>query len=594
MTVSIGTSKAGFIFSCLILLLITVPVYWPVMNHGFVKFDDNVYVTGNKEINSGITLKGLARAFRFPREGDRTYYHPLAYISHMVDCELFGLNPSGHHLMNLGFHIANTLLLLGILFRTGIRLPTATIIAAIFALHPLQVESVAWVAERKNLLSTFFWLLAIVTYIHHVKKWNKFNGILLLLFFSLGLLTKPVLMTLPFTLLLLDLWPLERFRFPADNKGRPFPIRCLAFLRLNIQLFREKFPLFLVSGLWFLISMHAASRLNESPLTLDIPMDLRLANALVSYVRYILNFFWPFDLAVFYPYPRFMIPLWQIWGAIALLVLITIGAIRQLPANPSVATGWFWFAGTLFPAMGLTQTGLWPAMADRWMYVPMIGILLIFTAAMEKMTSNRSHKIILCSSAAILLMVSVLTRLQVYHWSSQTTLFHHAAAVVPNNHYAHYCIGLELLEDNKDAEALDQFSIAMKYNPDSFLTKVAMGQALIAMNEYAKAMHYLQSALKARPNHDPALFLLGLAYLNTGHPDTAIHFFNSALVINPDMPLYHNGLGLAFIKTGNMPLAINSFRASLSIDPHDRDATKYLTSIFNNQEADNETAGQQP
>ncbi len=564
-------------------------------NLGFINFDDNMYVTENAEINAGLTAKGFARAFRFSREGDsKTYYHPLSYISHMLDCELFGLQPSGHHLMNLGFHILNTLLLFLMMRKSGIQYLQSVLICALFAVHPLQVESVAWVAERKNLLSSCCWFLAVLTYMNYAAKPNPLKYLFLTFLFFLGLLAKPILLTLPCTLLLLDIWPLKRFHLGHTESGSRISTSLqedlLTGIRLNFHLLREKIPLFLITILWFLVSIHAAASLNESPTELDVPMQLRIANGIVSYIHYLINFFWPFDLSVFYPYPRSMLPFGEVFAAAFVLLLITIYVIRKIRTRPYLSTGWLWFLGTLFPALGLSQTGLWPAMADRWMYVPMVGILFILAGSINKMTTEWKHskKVFFIPTGAAIGILCFLSHVQLNYWQNQMTLFEHAARVTPNNHYAHYAIGLELLNQHKNEEALQHFLRAREYNPDSFLTLVGIGQAMIALNENTKAMEVLQSVIKSRPKHDPALFLLGMAYFNNAQPQTALHFFRSALAIRPGMPLYYNGVGMALLDMGNTTEASSFFVKALALDPHNPDAKRYLLYIQNSQAAHDE------
>ncbi len=579
--------KIKILFHGFILVLLTVIVYWSVKGYGFIHLDDSVYVIENAFINKGISLQGFVHAFQFPYEGASTYYHPLTVISHMLDCQFFGLNPAGHHLMNLGFHVLNTLLIFWFFQKISHRFFQSALFAAVFAIHPLQLESVVWIAERKNLLSTFFWLLTLLTYVYYIQKPHISKYILLLVLFCLGLLAKPIVMTLPFTLLLLDLWPLKRFSFiskQAQSYPQPnFKGFGAASLRADLHLFTEKIPLFIMTFLWLWVSMHAARSLNESPFANADIMQLRIANAIVSYGKYIIKFFWPFDLAVFYPYPRAMLPTWQIGLALLCLALWTVLVIKKTKSSPYLATGWFWFLGTLFPAIGLTQTGLWPAMADRWMYVPMIGILIAFFGSMEKTMSQWKDRETLLSmiGVTVVFLFGALSHNQITYWRDLKTLFEHAVRVTDKNDFAHYCIGIELLGRNKNQEALQHFQIAEQYNPDSFMTLMGIGHALIALNENLQAIPYLQNVIEKKPKEDTAHYLLGVAYLNNRQPDIALNFFSSAAKLKPDKALYHNGIGRTLLETGRFEAAAVYFLKALALDAQNTEAKNYLIYIRN-------------
>lgn len=562
----------GFLVSILAMTL-----YWPALDHAFLRFDTSIYVTENREINAGLTQKGFVRAFRFPKEGDKTYYHPFSFVSHMVDCELFGLNPKAHHLMNILFHAANAFLLFLLLHRTTGMVFQSVLAAAIFAVHPLQVETVSWVAERKNLLSTFFWFAALLSYTRYAEKATAPRYILTVLLFVFGLMSKPILLTLPCTLLLLDLWPLGRFRFVSFKQDSPWPA-IKSFLKFNRCLIVEKIPLFLISGIYFLVITQASRRLNESPTLLDRSLELRLSNALLSYRDYLFSFFWPFDLAVFYPYPIVIPPWWQIVSSVLLLLLLTFIAVKVLQHAPHITVGWFWFLGTLFPAIGFMQTGLWPARADRWMYVPLVGILFVL------FRKPRSMPLILKKTTTVLSVFFVIclfftARCQLTHWKSQQSVFEQAIRVTENNHYAYYAVGLELLNNNLYEKALHYFQKAKEHNDTYDQTYIGMARVFIAEGKYLQALEPLQSALALKPNSSAANFLLGLAYLGSRQVDISLPFFRKALNSGSPKAIYYNGLGMALMEKSKFEEAAQQFNKALSLSPGNTAAKKNLAII---------------
>ena len=375
--------KKGRLWICLLLALVTLAVFRQVTDHEFINYDDTRYVTENPQVQAGLTLQGIKWAFTTFHAAN---WHPLTWLSHMLDCQLFGLQPAWHHGMNLLFHIANALLLFLVLHRMTKALWQSAFVAALFALHPLHVESVAWVAERKDVLSTFFWILTMGAYAHYVARPGIRRYLPVLMFFILGLMSKPMLVTLPFVLLLLDYWPLGRLQPAADtpsasgqmNPGRkkrkaargytqdvtqhnapgfPYPwpvIRSLVW---------EKVPLFAFSAVSSVITFYAQQKEGAMSSLHFLPLDTRIGNALVSYVSYMVKLIWPRNLAVIYPYPV-SLPVWGVFGAALVLVMITILVLWGVKRFPYLVFGWFWFLGTLVPVIGLVQVG-WQAMADR-------------------------------------------------------------------------------------------------------------------------------------------------------------------------------------------------------------------------------------
>jgi tetratricopeptide (TPR) repeat protein len=541
---------------CFFLVIVTLVLYGQVRNHSFINFDDHFYVSENPHVLGGLTFEGFCWAFKFP---DHAYWHPLTWLSHMMDCELYGLNPGRHHLTSVFFHIANTLLLF-LLFRlmTGAVWRSA-FIASVFAFHPINVDSVAWVAERKNVLSTFFWMLAMLVYWYYTKSPGIYRYFLLVLVFSLGLLAKPMLVTFPFLLLLLDFWPLERLRI-----GKLGGERSLAF-----RLVMEKVPLLVLSlfiiciiSLWF-------QERTKIITTETVPMLLRIENALVSYVSYIGKMIWPQNLAFFYPYPS-EVPMWQVTAAGLLLLSITVLVIRALKTAPYLGVGWMWYLGTLFPVIGLIQGGLWPAMADRWAYVPLIGLFVFIAWSVPELLARwRYRGVVLAVSAGIVLSIFVAaTWVQVRYWKNSITLCEHTIAVTSDNSVARYNLGVALAEQGRTAEAIYHYKEVLRISPYYVDAYNNLGNALKKEGQLPEAIDHYSEALRIDPNYEKAHNNLGNTLAKLGDTDAAIYHYSAALRINPDYVDAHNNFGNALAKQGKTSEAIDHYKEALRIDPN--------------------------
>ncbi len=357
----------GNIAICLLFILLIIAIYWQVGRFDFINYDDIGYITGNDHVKSGLTLKGLIWAFQTTGFSN---WHPLTWLSFMLDIELYGLNAGGHHLTSVLFHIANTLLLFLLLRRMTAALWPCAFVAALFALHPLHVESVAWISERKDVLSTFFGLLALISYVRYTERLGRLWYLSALLFFIFGLMAKPMLVTLPFVLLLLDYWPLGRIKF---NSALVFshPIKLARFFLCCLKKYRFSYLQRLPVCVTYYAQQSGGSLMPSDM----FPLGSRIANAVVSYVAYIGKMFWPAQLAVFYPYPD-SFAVWQVAAAAAVLVAIFIWVTVQIRKRPYLAVGWLWYFGTLVPVIGLVQVG-GQAMADRYTYVPLIGLFIM-------------------------------------------------------------------------------------------------------------------------------------------------------------------------------------------------------------------------
>ncbi|KKM23525.1 hypothetical protein LCGC14_1614330 [marine sediment metagenome] len=466
--------KKHFYIICLFLVVVTFAVYWQVLDNDFVIYDDDVYVTENTHVHKGVTFDSLTWAFT---SSNASNWHPLTWISHMIDCQLYGLNAKGHHLTNLLFHVANTLLLLLVLVRMTGTLWQSFFVAALFALHPLHVESVAWVAERKDVLSTFFMMLTLWAYTIYVKKGGVKRYSLVVLFFMLGLMSKPMLVTLPFILLMLDFWPLGRLCLLHDTRnvvtGQQTNERTDIF-----RLVLEKVPFFALAVGSSVVTFIVQERGGAMQLVKTYSIQTRIINPFVAYTEYMLNMIWPVKLAVLYPHPGNSLPLWKGVTAGLALVLITILVIRKARKIPYLAVGWLWYVVTLIPVIGIVQVGP-QAMADRYTYITLIGLFVIIAWGAKDLLSKWSHrKMCLGTLAAIILPVLiVLTWKQVQYWENSITLFKHTLKHTSNNFVIHNNLGIVLREQGRTEEAIKHYFQALRSNPDYALAHYNLGIA---------------------------------------------------------------------------------------------------------------------
>ena len=505
----------------LALAFVTLVAFEQVRHNDFVNYDDDVYITRNSHVRNGLTFESVKWAFTTDYANN---WHPLTWISHMLDCQLFGLNPTWHHLVNLLFHIANTLLLFYVLKTMTAAVWPSVFVAAAFALHPLHVESVAWVAERKDVLSTLFWLLTIAAYIRYAKRPSIVGYLPVILLFALGLMAKPMLVTLPFVLILLDYWPLERFACEQQDSKNDFQKSTLP------RLIAEKIPLFILVAASSVITF-----LGEAVISQDaIPLASRVPNAAISYMAYIGKTIWPARLAVFYPHPLDSVSIWNAIVATLLLLAISIWTIRLAKTRKYLLVGWLIYIGTLVPVIGLVQIGS-QAMADRYTYLSLIGLFIMIAWGITDLTSKwRPQKIILTvSSAAVLVAMLICTRMQLRHWRNNFTLFGRALAVTENNYVMHNNFGSFLLENNRLDEALVRFDEALRINPQYISAHTNAGIVLLKQRKF----------------------------------DEAIRHFNEALSIGTDLPKVYNELGLAYGMQGKYELAIQNFKKALELKP---------------------------
>lgn len=516
----------------ILLAATTFVVYSQAAHNEFVNLDDPGYVYENPHVSTGVTAENLRWAFT---STEMSNWHPLTWLSHMADCGLYGLNPAGHHLTNVFLHIVNTLLLFLLLdLMTGALWPSA-FVAALFALHPLHVESVAWVSERKDLLSTLFLTLTLLAYARYVKNpgWKRYALVLLL--FTLGLMTKPMLVSVPFVLLLLDYWPLGRVRLPhgssAENEnGQVRTVGALSFRRLVW----EKTPFFAIAVASSAITVYSQSKGGAVSSLGGIPFRIRLINSFVSYAAYIKKMVWPARLSVIYPLDLNM-PLWRAVAAAALLAAISFFVFGPLRRQRYLAAGWLWFLCTLVPVIGLVQVGV-QSMADRYTYIPLIGLFVIVAWGSDTIAKTwRFGRIAAAAfSIAVLVSFALCARVQLSYWKNSTELFTHATTVTSGNFLAEDLLGVALARQGRIEEAVSHFRTAILIEPDYPEAYYDMGNALKTEGRTEEAMKFYREAIRIKPDYTEAHNNLGVVLFNAGRIEEAASHFSDVLAIIPD------------------------------------------------------------
>jgi tetratricopeptide (TPR) repeat protein len=620
--------KYRFILICVFLITAIVAIYWQVYNYDFVKYDDGEYVTVNMNIQSGLNGKSICWAFTTGRSSN---WHPVTWLSLMLDYQLFRDWAGGYHLTNVLFHIVNTILLFYILMRmTGAIWPSA-FVAAAFALHPLHVESVAWIAERKDVLSTFFWLLTMWAYVRYVENPKLKWYLAAILLFVLGLMSKPMLVTLPFVLLLLDYWPLER--------------------KFSRRLLIEKIPFFICSLASCVITFIVQQSSGAMTDIKTFRLETRIDNAIVSYVMYIVKMIWPGGLAVLYPYPANGLSTSKVIICVLLLVLISVSFIYLGRRYKFLTVGWLWYLGTLVPVIGLVQVGV-QSMADRYTYMTLTGLFIIIAwSAKEFIPKWRNKSIILTSLTVIVLFASAAAASQqLRYWKNSLTLFKHTLQVTRNNYYilnsyagcqanlgkadeairlfnvslaikpdyaeAHYGLGCVLGNSGNTSAAIEQFRLAVKYKPDlpranSNLAKalkkqdklkesigffeqalklepndvnnyIELTEIFIELKEFDNAIKICDEALKFDPNNITIHSFRGAALAAVEKTDEAIKEIQIVLTVQPDNIEMRRNLGMLFEIQEKTAEAIESYRAALKIDPNDTKARQLLEAVLKN------------
>ena len=562
----------------ILIAVVTLSVYWNVIGFSFIRLDDSAYVTDNLFVKKGISLDGIKWAFS---EVYVDYWHPLTWLSHMSDIQLFGLNPGMHHLTNLVFHILNAILLFIVLDRMTGAVLKSTAVAVFFALHPLHVESVAWISERKDVLSAFFWMLTMLSYHWYILKRTILRYLTVVTPFILGLMSKPMLVTLPFVLLLLDFWPLNRFNSDWENVHERNPSFLNTFRSSNRRhllsiLILEKIPLIMLGMVSCVITVYGQKSVGAMRDLATIELSSRVSNAITAYITYLGKMLWPTHLAIFYPYPNSIQPLWVLLCAIVLLS-ITVCGFLYAKKSPYLIVGWFWYLGTLMPVIGIIQVGD-QLMADRYTYIPLIGIFLIVVWGFTDFVAKwRYKKVFLGGSSAIIFALLIIsTWLQIGFWKNNEALFSHAVTVTENNYLAHGILGSVFIAKGDVNVGIKEYYEAIRINPYYYLAYFRLGEVFTRRKEYDKAIEYYSKGLEIKPEDILARNYLGNLFAKLGRTDDAINQYNESLRKVPHQSVVYNNLGNTYVLKGDIEKAIGCYQYAIN-EKHDYyDAIKNL------------------
>jgi Flp pilus assembly protein TadD len=568
--------QRGFLtFSIYFALVMSILlVFWQVRNFDFVCYDDSVYVYENHHVTNGLTYEGVIAAFTTAPAGGN--WLPLTWLSFMLDCQLFGPNPGRMHMVNVLLHIANTLLLFAVLKKMTGSLWPSVFVAAAFALHPMHVESVAWVTERKDVLSTLFWLLTMAAYAGYVKRPSVFRYTAALLLFAIGLMAKPMLVTLPFVLLLLDYWPLNRFEgaWPPKNSGRQIHRSATMMMNKRPNFYRlviEKVPFVILSvvssTITFLVQRGGGTMTDITVFS----MESRFAKAFLSYVRYIGKMFWPRDLAVLYPFGEADdVPFWQFLLCALLLMGVTGLVIFWGRSRKYLPVGWFWFVGTLIPVIGLVQVGP-QAYADRYTYISHIGLFIIIAWGLPELLSRWPYRrtVLGVSMVGVLTASGLCAYRQTSYWKDGITLFSHALKITQNNYTMHNNLGAAYNRLGRYEEAIEAYQQAIRIKVNYAEAYNNLGIAYGALGRYQEAIESYQRAVRIKPNGAKTYNNLGVSYSGLGRYEEAVGVYLQAIRLKPDYANAYYNLGLAYGNLGRYKDAIEAYRQTIRIKPDD-------------------------
>jgi len=570
------------------LIVFSIIAFGRIINNDFINFDDPKLITENNHVQNGINMESIKWALS---DSHAEYWHPLTWLSIMVDWRLFGANPSGHHLVSLLLHIGTALFLFLFLNKATKNLWSSAFVAAIFALHPLRVESVAWASERKDVLSMFFGMAMLYAYAYYVENQRISKYLICLMLFALSIMSKPMMLTLPFALLLLDYWPFARwqnistsFNIPVvDNQktdtkeSKPCTFNSYMEKKVAAQtksspssivsLLGEKVPFFFLSMILSIMLIEQLQTDGQMRSMQQVTLSERIINTLISYISYLGKIFWPIDLAVFYPY-EYSYQLWQVLGAAAVLLGISAAVVYLIKKMPFLAVGWFWYLGTLFPVIGLLQAGD-QAMADRYTYLPSIGIAIMLTWGISYLIINESlnKKILYPTAAAYFAFLTLLTWMQCGYWKNSVTLYSHALQVTENNYLAHNNIGSSLYKEGKIKKAFYHFNEAIRLKRDYVEAYYNRGSAYDHLGDYQRAIEDYNKAIIIKPDYSNAYNNRGVAYFKLGHYQHAIEDYNQIIRLKRDIDMIYYNLGLAYIELGHHQLAIDNFSKAILLNP---------------------------
>lgn len=544
---------------CIALAVITSAIYLQVGNHRFLNIDDDEYVTENIHVTAGITGKSIIWAFT---SVEASNWHPVTWLSHMADVQMFGMNPRGHHLTNVVVHTISTVVLFLLLLRLTGKIRPGFFVAALFALHPLHVESVAWVAERKDVLSALFCFLTLLCYTEYVAQQKRSLYTLTIFIFILGLMSKPMLVTLPVIMLLIDYWPLDRYRSGECSYGK----------RLLFPLLKEKIPFFVCSFFSGIITIYAQNKGGAMAGLPLVPLWFRCQNALVSYVAYIGKLLYPSRLAVYYPLPQH-IPVWQVISSLAILLLLSVAVIRFRKRYPYLVLGWFWYLITLIPVIGFIQVG-GQSMADRYTYIPATGLFIMAAWWIPELTGKMRYRqqILTLLAAAAVVTVSALTWRQCHVWQDNKTLYRHALRVTPRNPLINYNLGIVLQAEGDLDSAIRHYEETLRLNPGHADAHNNLGIILQGRGERDAAIRHYRESLRISPDNSHAHNNLGCVFKEQGNLDAAIGEFREVLRTKPNDLQAHNNLGTALHAKWDLEAAIGEYRQAIRINPEYRDA----------------------
>ncbi|MBN1764654.1 MAG: tetratricopeptide repeat protein [Sedimentisphaerales bacterium] len=566
-------SKYRDILICMFLVAAVAVVYGRVVTFDFVRLDDPFYITENPQVNQGLSMPGVKWAFT---QSHSANWHPLTWLSHMLDCDLFDLAPGGHHLVNVLFHAINSVLLYFLLKVMTGRVWPSVVVAALFALHPLHVESVAWVSERKDVLSTFFGFLALLAYAYYGRRGGFIRYLLVFLFLALGLMAKPMLVTFPLVFLLLDYWPLDRIKITSfkkeDSETDLVRNQDVALCRRSFAyLLIEKLPFLVLSVISSVITFLAQQKEGAVGSMETISLQIRLSNSIVSYVRYIGKMFWPEDLIVLYPsLENKTWQAWQVGGALLLLLGITAAVLWS--RRRYAVVGWLWYLGTLVPVIGLVHVGS-QSMADRYTYIPLTGLFIIIawlSADVVAAWPARSRVLVKITSVVFALVIGacmVVTWIQVNYWRDSESLFRHTLDVEPDNPVICQLMGITLHRQGKIDEAITYYYKALEFYPQYDEPHSHLGAALAMQGKLDEAIRHCREALKYNPDNRGTYINLGIALARKGDSAEAVECFLKALSYNYDDPLIHNNLAIAYQSLGKPDEAVKHGRYAVQLNP---------------------------
>ncbi len=532
----------------LTLTVLTLAAYWQVTHYDFVNIDDPYFVTLNSHIQSGLTPDVIRRAFSMTFDD---YWMPLSRLSYLLDFRLYGLKAGGYHFNNLVLHILSALMLFWVFQRMTGRIWPSAFVAAFFALHPLHVESVAWIAERKGILNAFFWILTLCCYVRYTEKPGAAGYLIVLSSFILAMMSKPMVVTLPFIMILLDRWPLNRYE---TKQGNP----------LLWQL-KEKAPFIVLFAVFSLITIFFTHNRQSAQY---LPLTERIANAAVSYVAYLEKTFWPRDMAVFYPFPSH-VPLMWFAEASLLLIMISFAVTISRRRFGYLFVGWFWFIIVLSPVIGIFQISLAApfSMTDRYHYLPSIGIAVILAWGIPALFANKNirKKILFPAGTVFLILMTALTWQQVRYWKNSITLFSHAVQVTKHNALAHNNLAYALLETGNPKEAIAHYSEALRITPDNVLSYTNRGNAYAIVGDTGRAIEDFNEAIRRQPDCASAYYNRGNLYNNLGQDKPALENFNKVISLLPDFAMAYIRRGIIYLNQGEKSLGCRDARKACEL-----------------------------